>query len=339
MNTKKLLLKAHLEYEIKQFKGKVFENHIDDNIIRLFNFFDTITIEEIIRKDNIVSLYKYYVIEQKTPVELHNIIIKEIKSIFDLLKNNDTKINELISKENFNELIKSISNMKEMRDNIIKQVASTSLYSMLISNIMYNGIKDFILAENILVKNIPGASSLIKFGQDLLNKTLPKVEEGIDKKLREFIQSNIQDSISKSESFMKKTINEKLIIKLGEEIWNGISNNKISDYFPEKLNMDEIDNLSIAIDNIWNDFKTGEFYSSIIELVISNFYDEYGNKTIKYFLDDFNVSIENLSKQIKENSSFLLENKKVMKFIETMIEERLDTFYNSKEADEIFSSI
>ena len=32
----------------------------------------------------------------------------------------------------------------------------------------------------------------------------------------------------------------------------------------------------------------------------------------------------------------LLKNKKVMKFIETMIEERLASFYNSKEADEIF---
>ena len=85
------------------------------------------TAVSVMQKDSVISLYKYYVIEQKTPVEIHNIIIQEIKSIFDLLKDNDTKINELISKENFSELVKSISSMKEMRNNIIKQIRRNTI--------------------------------------------------------------------------------------------------------------------------------------------------------------------------------------------------------------------
>jgi hypothetical protein len=44
---------------------------------------------------------------------------------------------------------------------------------MLISNVLYHGIKGFVLSENVFAQKIPGAASLLKLGQNAMSAASP----------------------------------------------------------------------------------------------------------------------------------------------------------------------
>ena len=41
---------------------------------------------------------------------------------------------------------------------------------------LYRGVKDYVLTENVLARRIPGASSIVRFGQRGLNTAAPGLE-------------------------------------------------------------------------------------------------------------------------------------------------------------------
>lgn len=81
--------------------------------------------------------------------------------------------------------------LKDLRADLIKRAVNNPFYAEMISNTLYNGIKNFMNSEDGPASKITG-SSLFKIGSGLLGGALSGIEDGIDKNVKKFLKSNLQ---------------------------------------------------------------------------------------------------------------------------------------------------
>ena len=89
----------------------------------------------------------------------------------------------------------------------------------------------YMLAENIIAKKVPGVSSLIKIGKFAVNKTMHSLEAAIENKVKSYIESNLENTIKRSERSLNEYFNKTQIVDMSEEIWESVAKTKLSEYF------------------------------------------------------------------------------------------------------------
>ena len=202
---------AHLQHELNRFKGDSLKEAIEEEISALFEWFDEISLDDLITEDQITDFIDRNIIKAEIKDETVEYLTENLKAIFSYLEKNDSKIENLVSKDQYDKVVEDLIKLDGIRQELTSTFISSSVYTKLISDVLYNGIKDFMLSENALTKKIPGAASLLKVGQGLMSIAAPKLEESIDKKLLQFINKNIQATVRHSETFLNKALDKELL--------------------------------------------------------------------------------------------------------------------------------
>jgi hypothetical protein len=226
--------------------------------------------------------------------------------------------------------------MKELRKDVIHTVINSPVYTKMISSVMYNAIADFVAGENSFTKNVPGASSLFKIGQDFLGN-IPGVQAGIEKNLTAFIQSNLQNSLKQSEKLLNQELDAKTSKELTDEIWNFISTKKISDlqHYADKKDIKKIQTIARTE---WSHIKTSPLLIQILESHIDIILSRYKGKKVKEILSLYKIQ----KSEITDNLSNLLNSYISMPEMQTHLQKRitlrLEGFYTSEKAYMVISN-
>lgn len=144
----------------------------------------------------------------------------------------------VISHEAFELLVNDLSEDATLRDAAVDGMIHNAVFGLIISEILYHGIEDF-MSDSKLTNSIPGAQSLFKLGQNFLNQTAPGLKDGFEKSIKEFIKNNAGRIIQNSEASMKKSLSPATIRQAAGQFWdefNGSPIKTMTDFItPEKL--------------------------------------------------------------------------------------------------------
>ncbi|MCB1193792.1 MAG: hypothetical protein KDK90_25370 [Leptospiraceae bacterium] len=334
MSKAKELLEAHVKFELQNLSGEKLTQNIETELNLLYEWLDIIPLEDIITQDKLIDLVQNGVKEYPLKEETFQIIQRGAHRIHKTLANSSTQFESVISREDFNKLFKVFLGMQDLRRDITSTIIHSPAYSKLISEVLYTSIKDFVINENIFAKKVPGASSLFKLGQDFLNMT--GMEDGMDKKLTQFIHDNIQDTIKQSEKFMDREFDKQLPDQIIEETWQFLSQHK-SSKFAEYVSEKDIDALILIFKNSVSKNQKNPILQEILKDLIEDFFTNYKGKSVGFILCEFGFSKENHIPEIAKAATSILEKPPVKEYIEKRLRARLEVFYNSKEASNIMS--
>ncbi|MBK7054664.1 MAG: hypothetical protein IPH52_06350 [Leptospiraceae bacterium] len=252
------LLNAHIEYEVSAWKGENLKKSLKFEIESLYDAIVEIEAEKFIDKKTILDYVKSYINSREIEKEAEDLVLSLAEATHTLISKNQEPLTSLFTKSIFEDSMNMGMGMKELRKDIIHTVINSPVYTKMISSVMYNAIADFVGGENSFAKNVPGAFSLFKMGQDFLGN-IPGVQAGIEKNLTAFIQSNLQNSLKQSEKLLNQELDAKTSKELTDEIWNFISAKKISDlqHYADK---DDIKKILAVTKAEWNHIKASLFY-------------------------------------------------------------------------------
>ncbi|MBK8047286.1 MAG: hypothetical protein IPK16_09285 [Anaerolineales bacterium] len=154
---------------------------------------------------------------------------------------------------------------------------------------LYQGIKGFLLTENAVAKSIPGASSLMKLGQNALSAASPQMEKNIDKQLVAFINNNIQQTINDSERFLDTALDAEMLQRLGDELWAAAAHTEvatIAGYF----DADSVRSAAALVLGWWADFRRTAVFHDVLESVVRGFHLHYGKQPVVVLLHDAGIT-------------------------------------------------
>jgi hypothetical protein len=147
-----------------------------------------------------------------------------------------------------------------------------------------------------MARAIPGAGSLLRLSQNALNVTLnaaaPQMEKNVDKQLVVFIDDNIQQLITDSESFLNRSLDEELLQRVGDELWESLSNET-----PARLTR-TLDRAGLAassdvLQEAWEHLRGSQLVEDIVQAVVRGFFLRYGKQDLATVLRLMGLDEEN----------------------------------------------
>jgi hypothetical protein len=326
-----ILFEAHVKYELNQFKDTNLQKLIHSELNYLIESSSKTDLNTWVPAQTIKDLIKDHVVENSIPGSIAEISGKMSSSIFDSKYHKKTKLKEIISRHQFEEFIDKAIELKEQRNNGLDKLIDLPIYTDLISGILFQSITHYIYDNNLFSKNIPGMSSLLKVGKNLMDKTAPKLGSGIEDSVRSYIANSLELIITESKAFLANSVTDEQLKDSAITLWENIENKSFSDFQKGMDSLDLSEFIALGYD-FWLSFRKSDYFKWCYETTVDTFYNEYGKSSVEDLMDEFQITPEKISAESQRFAPLLLKGLKKSGYLEAAIRRHLGGFYTSKVA-------
>ena len=322
-------LERHIQFELQLWQGEGLRQTLEMEIAALFGWFSGVTLNDLISAADVRDIHKRNVVERSMAPGIPIFAAGCARRVREVLEQDTVRLEDLLSKDLYDRIIASVSRLDTLRNEVVHQAVSSTIFSMLIAETLHGGIKAF-MSDNVVTKNVPGAASLFDLGKGMLNKATFGLSENIagrlDEQIREFINENISNQLKNSEAFLVTALDQELIKKSAEEAWQKI-NEYDSNSWARFVEQGHLDAMSPLIQEFWQNFRGSSVYMRLSDELIRYFFELYGDRKIRDVLSEFGVTHEIALDEACRTAIPLLEKALVQEYLEQRIRKRLERFY------------
>jgi len=325
------LLELHLKHELNNFKLENFIHLFRTESELLFDWVRQIPLVTFVSADKVKNVIQRNVVEESIPGAIAEIAGEAASRLFTSEYHQNTPLNAIFSRSQYEELIDKLLELKEQRNNGLDKVIDLPIYGDLISGILYKSILRYIYESNLISKKIPGVSSMLKMGRNVVNKTAPKLGGGIEDGVRSFISDSLDFILDESKSFLENSVTDEQLKTSAMELWSILENKPLSEFQKGMDSLDLSEFVALGYD-FWLQFRKSDYFKNSYETVVDYFFEKYGEKDFSELLDDLNITPERVLQEVENFAPMALETLIESGQLENMLRRHLERFYHSEEA-------
>ena len=324
---KDTLLAAHIEYELQQYAPARLPAVIEDEVAALYAWLATVKVADLVQPPQLTAWLQRNVLERPLPSEVVEFIQENLVVALELAQDDQTLIPSLLPREAYDRAVAAIGEMGELRRQVIHEIVRSSVYSRLVANVLYFGIKTFLVTENGMARAIPGASSLLRLSQNALNAAVPQAEKNVDKQLIAFIDDNIQQTVAESEDFLDRTLDAELVRSMGGELWESLSTTTLA-RLTRALDQHAVGAGSGVVEEVWQQLRTTAVAEDVLQAVVRSFFLRYGKQDVRRLLEQLGIGEETAAQELLAVAAPLVVQARGGGYLEARIRARLAPFYD-----------
>ena len=246
-----------------------------------------------------------------------------------------TKLGALIPDKHFKEWLDKLLELKDAREALIHEALRNPVMNTVAGDLIYRGISGY-LGESNLVKGIPGASSVLKFGKSMLAKATPKLDTAIEETLRKYINQSLEATLRESEGSLKTLLTDEVLRDAALEIWAGVKGRSIAE-LRATVSQQDVEELFVIGYEHWRSVRKGGYYSAMIETGVAVFFEKYGKQSLAQLLDEVGITRAMLITDAMRFAPDALAGLKKKKLLEPMVKRLLEPFFASETAQRLLA--
>ncbi len=327
MDKAERLLQAHLDFELNRWTGKTCAADLQALLDQLWSWAENTSLQQLLDADTAVDTTLRWIDDWYLPDTVTLLIGTLTKRLIHLPINEATRVGDVVDEQLFEAAVDLVVELERLRESLIQRATESPIYAMLISNVLYSGIRDYLTGENAVTSKVPGMSSLLSKGASALNKRMPGLETAIEDRLRKYISNNAQKSIRLSQKFLLESLTEEQIRRLADQIWDQGQHTQLT--ISAMVSDDEIDRLVSFGLAIWQDLRQSSYIHELIREGIYGFYDGYGSESLQVLLEHMGLNRAGIGSEMQTLLPGLLQNAHATGLLKTWLEPRLKAFYDS----------
>ena len=323
------LEEAHVQFLLGRLQGEGLQATIDRELAAVWEWGGAVSLNDVLDRELLITTIIRLVETAPFNQELRAIVVKSVITGIQSEFNDGTTIQHLVPKTEYDKAISHFAKFEKLRMDVIRMVLESPIYSELITDVLYHGIKDYITTENVVVKKVPGVGALMKAGAKSLNKAMPSLEGAAEGTIKKFIASNLRSSVELSEKILNNALSEGNIKTIADHFWKTVSEKDFSK-FKNYVSEEDIDN-SIAIgDDLWNEMRKAEYLHNMIRGIVNHILDENGDKKLADLVDEIGYTQEYVANELKQVLPGALGREALWQLVEARVRASLADFYSSE---------
>lgn len=330
------LLETHIRHELNRFKTKEFQQTIREETAALFRWIKNITLREIVTPEQIIGVMERNAVELPIAGGVTELTGEMSQRVLASPQNNITALEDIFPRKPYDDIVDKIGGLEKARQDLIRHLVNSSIYAQQISEVLFTGIKEYLLSENIFAQKVPGIASLIKLGKFAVNKTLHPLEVAVEKTVKSYIEKNLGNTIRRSEKSLNAYFDEAHIIEMGDEIWTSVSKTKLSEYF-RMVNAGDMEDFIIIGYDFWLHFRKTPYFKAIYTDLVYFFFEKYGDRELDLIAEDVGVTEKMVVNELVQTLSHGIKKALASGYLEERIRARLENFYLSPETAALVS--
>lgn len=331
------LLDAHVAYINDSLGGKALQEWIAAETDQLLADAEKITLNEAVTRDMIKTTARGYAVELELSGAIPELVGDIARSLYAHPVHDLTTLNDLLPDGLFEEFLDKALEMRELREHVVHEAVANPAYAALVSDILLEGLRDYLQQNAERAKQIPGAGQMARLGQSLLRTALPLIEEAFEENLRKYIRMSLQGVLSRSEVFLLDHFNEEKIRELALDVWDLLKDKCIADLKQSVSSLD-VEEFFVIGYEAWREIRLTPFYGAMIDGGVDAFFDKYGDSSLRNLVDEMGVTREIIIRDALRFAPPILAMLKKKKLLEPAIRRNLQGFYKSAAVARILDS-
>jgi hypothetical protein len=176
----------------------------------------------------------------------------------------------------------------------------------------------------------------MKVGKWGLDKTMPNLEQTLEKTLKGYIEANISRTMGISEKFLDNSLNRANIRKLSDHVWTIANEPTVREVFSVVRDDDLADALEF-VDGAWGELRTHSSLAEWVRLAVAGVYAAHGSQPIAPWLESLGFDRAHVTAQVKTWLPELLEREVVREYLRERVRAQLRAFYESDAAKAVLA--
>lgn len=330
------LLDAHVQWLQSRLTGPALETLIENELDAALVDASHLTLNSVITAEIIKETAATYAID----FELHGAMPELVGEIADLLYRHKSlkryKLEDLIPENYVVDFVDKALELTKARDAIVHASVSNPVFSSLISRLVYRGAADFV-ERRLLSGKIPGARKALLAGQKLIKRTRPDIEKDVQDSLNRYVQNNLSAYIKTSEKHLLASFDGTDARDLLLDAWDEIRHSRLSDTRDYAAELD-IDEIVVLLYEYWRHLRKTPIFKTLLFAGIDAFFEKYGDQTLAIILEEIGLNRNNMLAEAMRHAPHVLKALDEQDRLEPILRRNLQGFYESAEANAIFTS-
>lgn len=324
------LLTLHVQYELNNFNADALMRWLAEDVEQVLGWLKTQKLEEFVSADQVKATIHDLVVMHKIPGAVAEIAGETALKHFNSAWHLNTPLKKIISSRQFEGFLSKVLELEKQRHDFIDHLIELPVYQELISGILYGAITRYICDSNLISKNVPGVSSMLKISRNMVNKALPKLGSAVEDNVRSFIEGNLGLIQEESKTFLIESLSEEDLRASMMDFWDAIENDKMSK-FQEGMNAEDLADLVVLGYEFWLVFRKTAYFKHAYESIVDYWFEKYGQQELAELFEDLDISSDIILREAERYAPRFIEIFKASGQLEKWIRSRLEGFYHSNE--------
>lgn len=322
------LLERHVQYELSRLSGKRFLNDARKEVDDLYARLPDVTLNDVVSADSIMGVIQRKVIDLDIEGGIPELAGELARQLYGSENHRGATLQAVINDQQVDAFIDEILLLRAHRERVVNGVLSHPVYAELVSNILYNGIVNYIYEGNLISKNVPGVSPMMKFGARMFSKAAPGLDSAVEKNLKAYIARNTQFIVKQSEAFLNHSLTDEQLRESANDLWDKVRDRTLGD-LQDGMDDIELSEFIVLGYEFWLAFRKTPYFTGACRTVIDAFFERYGDRPLAELVGDVGVNAEMVMAEIEAFAPAIIKQMKRSGHLEALLRRRLEPFYRS----------
>jgi len=330
------LLEQHVKHELSSLKGAKLRRFLAQEVEELFGYASHVTLGRLTSPEQVMGLIKRVVINMELDPGIPELAAEMATEVLNAPIQKTTKLSQMITREQATGFLEEALELKKQRERVISEIMTHPVYQELVSNIVYQGVVNYLYEDNMLTKSVPGVGSMMKFGKRMANKAVPGLDESFEKRFKSWLSDSLPGLISRSEQFLHKSLTDDELRDSVMAVWVSLEDHTI-DELKEGLGDVQLQEFVVLGYEFWLQFRKTPYFEGCVEAVVTHLFELYGDRPLLDLLKDMGVNQDLVMAEVDGYALPVIDVLREEGYLDALVRRRLTPFYSSAAAKKLLS--
>jgi hypothetical protein len=282
------LLDAQVRFVQEQLLPDRFAVLVELEVDHALSAASELVLDGLVSRDQIKATAHKYVATMQLQGSIPELAGEIAARVYRHPAQDENRIGDVVGTKHIEELTTKLLELPLVRERLPESPLAINLLSWC----MYRIAIDVVLRPRHVAERVPGASSLLAAGDQIVGAVAPRAGLDLDRRLRELAEQGARILLRRATA-PDGSRHESAVYDAMIELWREQADEPISS-FREYLSQEDLEDLLVIGYEFWLAFRDTPYLRSLVDEGIDFFFDKYGGFTLRALLDEFGIGREDL---------------------------------------------
>lgn len=322
------LLDAHVAFVIEQLGGKKLRPFVEELVDAALDEAGALPLEALVSRETVKAALRHYLVEFDLGERLPEVIRDLARALHDNPAHDRTRLGDLLSQARFEELLDQCLALRPMRRQVVEAVIGSPFYERMASDLLYNGIRDYLVRGAAVSSFIPGARSAMKLSRAVIGRATSGIEASLEEGIKKYLGSSVGRVSLKTAEPMLDGTHDPVLREAAVESWRHFGKTRLGE-LRASLSSGDMEGIYLTLLACWKDLRTTPFVRTAIDDGVERYFAKYGTQTVNSLLDDCGIARSRIADEAQRFAPQLVQALHKARRLEPLVRGVLEPFYRS----------